>query len=138
MIELSEDNFHQTVADHAMVAVVFVAGAPEGGAAALPPLPEAKPGSAPWLWGRVDASAAPGLARMFGVEGGLPVLMIMREGIVLYREPIGAASADEIAAIVARAARLDMDVVRHEIAQERIGRAALHERRVCPTARRLS
>lgn len=137
MIELTEDNFHRTVADHAMVAVVFAAGAPQGDALPLTPPHRAGPGAAPFLWGRVDVDAASGLARMFGVAGDLPVLLILREGIVLYREPIGTLGSDEIAAVLERAARLDMEAVRREIERERLGRAALHERRVCPTARRL-
>jgi hypothetical protein len=138
MFELTEANFHRTVADHAMVAVVFAAGAPGSDEAALPALDDCEPGPTSLLWGRVDMAASPGLARMFGVSGGTPVLMIMRERIVLYREPIGAASAQEIEALLAHAARLDMDAVRREITEERLGRSALLERRVCPAARRLS
>ncbi|MDQ3261678.1 MAG: hypothetical protein M3Q00_13010, partial [Pseudomonadota bacterium] len=76
----------------------------------------------------------PELAASFGVDES-PVLMIMREKIILYLEP--ALPEPEIfESLLRRAGTLDMARVREEIKQEKEAEAALFSRRVCPTAKR--
>ncbi len=135
MIELAKDNFLRMMADHPMVLVVFVRDPDEDREARL--LAHSESDLGPWLWGRVNVISSPDIAAMFGISGALPVLMIMREQVVLYCEPIDAASGNATKSIIKRAAGLDMEAVRREIAEERMNHAALFERRVCPTARRL-
>jgi hypothetical protein len=76
----------------------------------------------------------PELAASFGIDES-PVLMIMREQIILYLEP--ALPEPEIfEGLLRRAGGLDMARVRAEIKQEKEAEAALFSRRVCPTAKR--
>ena len=72
----------------------------------------------------------PELAASFGINES-PVLMIMREQIILYLEP--ALPEPEIfEGLLRRAGNLDMAQVRAEIKQEKEAEAALFSRRVCP------
>jgi thioredoxin 1 len=76
----------------------------------------------------------PELAASFGINES-PVLMIMREQVVLYLEP--ALPEPEIfEGLLRRAGNLDMERVRAEIQQEREAEMSLFSRRVCPTAKR--
>ena len=78
----------------------------------------------------------PKLAATFGISES-PVLMLMREQIILYLEP--ALPEPEIfESLLRRAGNLDMSKVRSEIQQEREAHAAIFSRRVCPTAKRLA
>ncbi len=76
----------------------------------------------------------PELAASFGINES-PVLMIMREQIILYLEP--ALPEPEIfEGLLRRAGNLEMARVHAEIKQEKEAEAALFSRRVCPTAKR--
>lgn len=74
------------------------------------------------------------LAASFGIDES-PVLMIMREQIILYLEP--ALPEPEIfEGLLRRAGNLDMARVRAEIEREKEAEMAIFSRRVCPTAKR--
>ncbi len=74
------------------------------------------------------------LAATFGIRES-PVLMIMREQIILYLEP--ALPEPEIfEGLLRRAASLDMAKVHAEIQQRKEAEMAMFSRRVCPTAKR--
>jgi hypothetical protein len=74
------------------------------------------------------------LAASFGI-GESPVLMIMREQVILYLEP--ALPEPEIfEGLLRRAGSLDMAIVHADIQQQKEVAAALFSRRVCPTAKR--
>ena len=76
----------------------------------------------------------PELAATFGISES-PVLMIMREQVILYLDP--ALPEPEIfESLLHRAGNLDMAKVRAEIQQEREAEVAIFSRRVCPTAKR--
>lgn len=76
----------------------------------------------------------PELAASFGINES-PVLMIMREQVILYLEP--ALPEPEIfEGLLRRAGSLDMAKVHAEIQQQKEVEAALFSRRVCPTAKR--
>ncbi len=136
MVDLTTDNFHRVMADNPMVAVVFTGDPKADDDAAFTALRDSVADSALWHWGRVNATSSPDLAAMFGVSDRLPALMIMRDQVVLYCEPIDATPRDEIRNIIDRAAALDMDAVRRNISDMQNNQAWLFERRVCPTARR--
>ena len=77
---------------------------------------------------------APELAASFGIIES-PVLMIMREQVVLYLEP--ALPEPEIfEGLLRRAGNLDIAKVRAVIQQEKEAEMAIFSRRVCPTAKR--
>ena len=83
---------------------------------------------------QVVINEEPELAATFGINDS-PVLMIMREQVVLYLEP--ALPEPEIfEGLLRRAGNLDMERVRAEIQQEREAEMSLFSRRVCPTAKR--
>ena len=74
------------------------------------------------------------LAASFGIDES-PVLMIMREQIILYLEP--ALPEPEIfEGLLRRAGNLDMAKIRVEIQQQKEAEMAMFSRRVCPTAKR--
>ena len=76
----------------------------------------------------------PELATSFGISES-PVLMIMREQVVLYLEP--ALPEPEIfEGLLRRAGNLDMARVHAEIRQQKEAEAAIFSRRVCPAAKR--
>ncbi len=74
------------------------------------------------------------LAASFGI-GESPMLMIMREQVILYLEP--ALPEPEIfESLLRRAGNLDMEKVHADIQQEKDAEMAMLSRRVCPTAKR--
>ena len=76
----------------------------------------------------------PEFATSFGISES-PMLMIMREQIVLYLEP--ALPEPEIFdSLLRRAGGLDMAKIHAEIQQEKEAEMAMFSRRVCPTAKR--
>ena len=76
----------------------------------------------------------PELAATFGISES-PLLMIMREQVILYLEP--ALPEPEIfEGLLRRAGSLDMARVRAEIQQEKEAEVAMFSRGVCPTAKR--
>jgi hypothetical protein len=74
------------------------------------------------------------LAASFGISDS-PMLMIMREQVILYLEP--ALPEPEIfEGLLRRAGHLDMAKVHAEIQQQKEAEMAMFSRRVCPTAKR--
>jgi len=61
------------------------------------------------LFGKVNVDAEPVLAAQFGVRS-IPMLMGVREGVVLYLQP-GALSAADLTALVRHLRAVDMDEV---------------------------
>ena len=62
------------------------------------------------LFGKVNVDAEPGLAAQFAVRS-IPMLMAVREGVVLYAQP-GAVSASALRELVAHVQAVDMAAVR--------------------------
>jgi thioredoxin len=65
-------------------------------------------------FGKVNVDAEPNLAAQFGVRS-IPMLMGVREGVVLYLQP-GALSAGDLTALVRHLRAVDMDEVRAALA----------------------
>ena len=85
---------------------------------------------------QIVADEEPELAAMFGIAD-LPVLLMMREQVVLYCEA-GLPEPEVFTMLVRRAGNLNMASIHAEIEQAKEIRGALFSRRVCPTAKRLS
>ena len=62
------------------------------------------------VFGKINVDAEPALAARFGVRS-IPMLMGVREGVVLYLQP-GALSAGDLDALVGHLLAVDMDEVR--------------------------
>lgn len=65
---------------------------------------------------KVNTEDEPALGRSFGIRA-IPTLMVFKEGVLIFAQPgmIPAAALDEL---VDQARKLDMDVVRAEIAKQ--------------------
>jgi len=133
-IDLKQDNFESTVRNSAMVVVGFCAPSYADGDALLSTLQATAEKFPDLVFGKVNGEEERGLAEMFGIES-LPVLMIFRDSIVLYSEPV-VPDAEQLERILRRASALDMDKVREDIAEEARAREARNMRLVCPTMRR--
>jgi thioredoxin 1 len=115
-INLTQDNFDQTVSQNDMVVVDFWAPwcapcrffSPVFEAAA-----EKHPGV---VFAKVNTDEQQELAGMFGIRS-IPTLMIMREKVVLYHEA-GALPAQALDDILEKARAIDMAKVHEELARE--------------------
>ncbi|MCP4381730.1 MAG: hypothetical protein GY798_10015 [Hyphomicrobiales bacterium] len=128
MIELSADTFHQAMAANPMVACILHHGAFDSAAEEAAAAADSR-----FVWTRIDVDSAPSIAAMFRVAENEPYLLVMREGVVLYCEPLCSTSPEATTATVIRAAQLDMAEVRRQVDESRLGRDSLFNRRACPT-----
>jgi thioredoxin 1 len=67
------------------------------------------------VFGKVDTEAQQALAASFGISS-IPMLMIIRDKVVLYAQP-GALPAAALNELITKARELDMDEVRASIAE---------------------
>lgn len=116
-INLTKDNFDQTVSDNPMVVVDFWAPwcAP---CRFFSPVFEETAGKNPEVvFGKVNTEEEPDLAGSFGIRS-IPTLMILREKVILYSEA-GALPQPQLQALVDQARALDMEAVHRDIAEEK-------------------
>ena len=73
------------------------------------------------VFGKINVDAEPALAAQFGVRS-IPMLMGVREGVVLYQQP-GALSAGDLDALVGHLLAVDMDEVRVAIEAQAAARS---------------
>ncbi|MFE8948655.1 thioredoxin [Streptomyces sp. NPDC007856] len=122
-VELTKDNFDQTVTDNDFVLIDFWA-AWCGPCRQFAPVYEKAAEDNPDLtFGKVDTEAQPELAAAFGIQS-IPTLMIVRDKVAVYAQP-GALPEPALTDLIGQARKLDMDQVRKDIAaQEAQGGAA--------------
>ncbi len=116
-INLTKDNFDQTVSDNPMVVVDFWAPwcAP---CRFFSPVFEETAGKNPEVvFGKVNTEEEPDLAGSFGIRS-IPTLMILREKVILYSEA-GALPQPQLQALIDQARALDMEAVHRDIAEEK-------------------
>jgi thioredoxin 1 len=65
------------------------------------------------VFGKVDTEAEVALATEFDIRS-IPMLMIVRDGIIVYAQP-GALPAQALESLIAQARALDMDEVRKQV-----------------------
>lgn len=130
MIELSADTFHRAMADNPAVACILHRGAFDAAAANVV---GADAAGSFFAWARIDVDAAPEIGAMFGVVEDEPYLLVIRRGVVLYCRALHSASPAATREMLGKAAALDMDDIRRQVDQGRLGRDALLNRRACPT-----
>jgi thioredoxin 1 len=129
VLQLTDESFHGSVAQSAVLVVEFAAAMPPS--RALEELSERHPSV---VFARIDPQSHPNAAAMFGL-GTEPALLIFREQVVLYMEA-GEHTSERIEGLLTQILALDMHAVREDIEEQKRAEIALRMRRVCPTARR--
>ncbi len=115
-VDVTQENFEQTIAGHDIVIVDFWApwcGPCRGFASVYEAASEKYPDV---VFAKVNTEEQQALAGMFQIRS-IPTLMVFREKIIVFAQP-GALPAAALDQIVNGAKSLDMDRVRREVAQQ--------------------
>ena len=115
-IELTRENFEQTVTQNEMVIIDFWAewcGPCKGFAPVFEAASEKHGGI---VFGKVDSDAQQELAAAFNVRS-IPFVMLLRENVVLFAQA-GALPGEALDSIISQARALDMEQIRKEIAEQ--------------------
>lgn len=115
-VELTQDNFTQTLDDHDLVLVDFWASWC-GPCHQFAPIYESVSERYPdVVFGKVDTEAERELAGAFSIMS-IPTLMVVRDRVVLFSQP-GVLPEEALDDLIAQAQHLDMDDVRSRIAED--------------------
>jgi thioredoxin len=113
-VELTQENFEQTVNDHAMVIIDFWApwcGPCKGFAPVYEKAAESHPDV---VFGKVNTDEQQELAGSFGIRS-IPTLVVFREKVILFQQA-GALPGNALEQVIAQAKALDMAKVHAEVA----------------------
>ena len=113
-VNLTKDNFDDTVESSAMVVVDFWAAWCAPCRLFAPTFEQASEKYPDVVFGKVDTEAQPELAGAFGIRS-IPTLMILRDQVILYSEA-GALPLPQLYALIDQAKAVDMDHVRQQLA----------------------
>ncbi|WP_330336468.1 thioredoxin [Streptomyces sp. NBC_00557] len=115
-VELTKDNFDQTVTDNDFVLIDFWAEWCGPCRQFAPVYEKAAEENPDLVFGKVDTEAQPELAQAFGIQS-IPTLMIVRDKVAVYAQP-GALPEAALTDLIGQARNLDMDEVRKSIATQ--------------------
>ena len=121
-IELTKDNFEQTVTGSNMVVVDFWAPWCAPCRSFAPTYEAASERHEGVVFAKVNTEEEQELAAAFNIRS-IPTLMLFREQVILYAEP-GALPPPALEEIITKAKAVDMEAVRREIADQSGGEVA--------------
>ena len=112
-VDLTQENFEQTVNENAMVIVDF--WAPWCGPCRVfgPIYDDASDKYPDVVFGKINTEEQPELAGTFGIQS-IPTLMVFREKVILFQQP-GALPATALEQVITQAQALDMAKVHAEV-----------------------
>ncbi|MFJ8185607.1 thioredoxin [Streptomyces sp. NPDC096105] len=115
-VELTKENFDQTVTDNEFVLIDFWAEWCGPCRQFAPVYEKAAENNPDLVFGKVDTETQPELAAAFGIQS-IPTLMIVRDQVAVFAQP-GALPEAALTDVIGQARKLDMDQVRQQIAEQ--------------------
>ncbi|MFI8946191.1 thioredoxin [Streptomyces sp. NPDC053750] len=115
-VELTKENFDQTVTDNEFVLIDFWAAWCGPCRQFAPVYEKAAEANPDLVFGKVDTEAQPELAQAFGIQS-IPTLMIVRDQVAVFSQP-GALPEEALTDVIGQARKLDMDEVRKAVAEQ--------------------
>ncbi|MGW7266053.1 thioredoxin [Streptomyces sp. NPDC054842] len=120
-VELTKENFDQTVTDNEFVLIDFWAAWCGPCRQFAPVYEKAAEANPDLVFAKVDTEAQPELAQAFGIQS-IPTLMIVRDQVAVFAQP-GALPEAALEDVIGQARKLDMDEVRKAVAEQQAQQA---------------